>query len=139
MHRLFHAASALSLLLCVATVVMWARSYRVHDVLRGRTRGREVQSAWFSADGRFGRAISFFDPVRRKRIVVTAADGGYYYMDFLPLFCVLPLAWLVLWTMRKKSKPHRAATCAKCGYDLRATPDRCPECGTLVARTSGGK
>jgi hypothetical protein len=44
------------------------------------------------------------------------------------LTMVLPLGQLLLWL---KKKPDRSGLCEFCGYDLRGTPNRCPECGAL--------
>lgn len=44
------------------------------------------------------------------------------------LLGVLPVVWVV--RHARRGKRARAGCCTTCGYDLRATPDRCPECGT---------
>ncbi len=54
---------------------------------------------------------------------------------------ILPY-WLVLlltlvpfpWLRRRTRRAHRASEgrCLRCGYDLRASPQRCPECGAVA-------
>jgi len=43
-----------------------------------------------------------------------------------PFLLLLPVLWLARWRGRL-----RAGLCHVCGYDLRATPEGCPECGTV--------
>jgi hypothetical protein len=55
------------------------------------------------------------------------------YLFVATLACALPLAWLVIRLGRRwKARQRRlGGYCVQCGYDLRATPERCPECGAL--------
>jgi hypothetical protein len=45
----------------------------------------------------------------------------------------LPMLLLVRAERRRRRRIVRGG-CAVCGYDLRATPDRCPECGATPSR-----
>ena len=71
-------------------------------------------------------------PTGSRTLSVYRADFRHWHL--LLMAGALPLLRLPgLW--RRLRRP-RAGACPNCGYDLRATPDRCPECGQTPATTS---
>jgi hypothetical protein len=55
------------------------------------------------------------------------------FPDWMPagLLAVLPLLWLRRY---RRLMRYPDDHCSYCGYDLRATADRCPECGNIPAK-----
>lgn len=135
MRRLFDIAAVVSLALCLLTTVMWVRSYFVHD-LRVTSRDENGnERVWASRDGRFGAGFTVRSPVTGGRRVIF--ERPTYYIETAATFGVLPFAWLLTWAIRREFDAREERACAACGYDLRATPNRCPECGTETPSTTG--
>jgi hypothetical protein len=74
-----------------------------------------------------GFAYHLGQPKSRSSVL----DARYYWV-IVPWWaaCVPMIVPAAYWMLRRKRRRAVAGLCRSCGYDLRATPDRCPECGT---------
>jgi hypothetical protein len=167
-------AAVASLLLCIATVVLWVRSYWVEDVLLYAREKHALAYILHCRSGALtgGRIPSFESPPQARfehRATSTSLGEtpmpvdewflgiGWFSMDFSPvvnpntpgrhLYLVKVPIWMVflvslplpaIWMVRRSVSRSDTRRCDTCGYDLRATPDRCPECGGAAARQRGG-
>jgi hypothetical protein len=72
------------------------------------------------------------DDSDEPRITYHSRDRTLTLPYWAPLVAGAALPLIVLRRASRQRRRRRAARrglCPKCGYDLRATPDRCPECG----------
>jgi hypothetical protein len=105
----------------------WEDAYRKKHLVFDRGR---VQAWW-----RFAIVVHHGEPP--FPVVYTGDSYGVrlpYWLAFAPT-AILALPGLFAFARRRRrrrAKARRAAgLCPLCGYDLRATPDQCPECGAL--------
>jgi hypothetical protein len=178
---LFSFAAGLSAVLCIASGILWVRSYWVGDQFAQghhyHSPALVTQSTWFvrigaggfsighywqdfpmppsgrsmePISGFFWNRVSPLYPIARtpsiwnhlgmaaiQETISVSSVGGtirgagiampFWLVCSITLAC--PGLWLFLRMRRRDSIPGH---CVKCGYDLRATPDRCPECGRVV-------
>lgn len=76
--------------------------------------------------------------LRSGLVTTTAGKGrgwvlriGAPFFGLIPFLLALPALWLarrLVFQIRARGRA-RQGCCPVCNYDLRATPDRCPECG----------
>lgn len=101
-------------------------------------------SIWRDADGMhalgFGWVWSSTWPLS-----VRAGPGWNYvvivdrfYAITVPFWFMLPVCMLLMipWIKRHRRADPLGRPCEQCGYDLRATPQQCPECGRIPTQSS---
>jgi hypothetical protein len=66
------------------------------------------------------------------KVVADAAIVTLPHWWLCAAFLPLPLLWLTMnWRQSPQRHPASDGLCQGCAYDLRGTPDRCPECGAI--------
>ena len=177
MRRIRTILTATSLLLCLATSLLWLRSYATQDLLelhrRGDARGRDYDDIHgvFSGGGSVGigfvhvahpgvpgftsgwHAATAQGPIpwtlrfnllgfKYWNTILTRTSTGPVHVAgitvphglFTVLFAIAPLlAFRKRFLLRRRLRRAAAGLCCACGFDLRATPGRCPECGEIPA------
>ena len=155
---LLDAVTVLSLLLFLATVALWIRGHFAYDVIGYRNEWGSVRLQ-SSRGGLAVVAMSFSEAspldeagwywqVTQSRTSLWHEGGLGFAFDsvqvgsryvrglfvpawFAALVTGIPPA-LGLWRRLRKRR-STLNLCPVCGYDLRATPDRCPECGAVAS------
>ena len=156
-------ATAISFVLFIALLAIAARSYFARDIFgvqsspyrafwiefprgsiqftsRTSTRAEDHRTGWkiLPPSNPSGvQTVMGFGLFHNPRLFIRDQSGTRWIgmtllvmplWPWVALAALLPAAWI-----RRKAKARRPHTCPNCGYDLRATPGRCPECGAIAA------